>query len=558
LSRVASRNATARRLRILLCAVVIAVPAFLLRFNSLSGSLGGFTNDQFVSLSRVEMILQGEQPLRDFADAEMRGAWPALSYQASTWAQQVGGHTLLPEAYLTVTAVVVSQIVVFALVWAISKRWWLGGLAAALCIVSMPRLYSYPKVLMLALGLAAMRALMTSPSRWRLALAALVTAIAALFRHDIGGYLAVGIIAGLVGRVAGSWTLTGRHVGIYLGFTALFLAPSAIWVQVYEGIPSYIRSNLEVSALEAGRSELVNLPIPTLSTLFTNTILEVLVYWGFWAVAFFATIVLVSRILARSGRALTPEERGFSIGLLLLGIVSIRLLVREPLDARLSDAAVPIAVLGAWTVTLGQMLAVPLARRLVTLGVSLLLVCMAAASWVFMGMGSTLTDSGLTSSPKRVAEEYSRVRQNLQRLPPIDWSNVEATGSMTAARYVAECTTPDDYLLSIGDTPEVTVFARRRFAAGQGVFAKGWYTSEAEQRKAIARLASQSAPIMLADAGSFESDFVPRYPLVARHVATHYRRVGEIPDESRPLLVFVDVAREPRSTERHFGFPCFR
>ena len=305
LSLGASRNGTIRP-STLLCAVLIAVPAFLLRFNSLSGSLGGFTNDQFVALSRVEMILHGEQPLRDFADAEMRGAWPALSYQASAWAQQIGGHTLLPEAYLTVAAVVISQIVVFALVWKICRRWWLGGLAAALCIFSMPRLYSYPKVLMLALGLAAMRALMIVPSRSRLAVAALVTSIAALFRHDIGGYIAIAIVAGLIGRDAGSWTLMGRRVGLYLGFTALFLAPSAVWVQVYEGIPSYIRTSLEVSMLEAGRSELVNLPIPTLSTLFTNTILEVLTYWGCWLVALSATIVLVSRILIRSGRALTP------------------------------------------------------------------------------------------------------------------------------------------------------------------------------------------------------------------------------------------------------------
>lgn len=558
MSRGGSRHARSHPLSILLCAVVIGMLAFILRFNSLSGSLGGFTNDQFVALSRVEMILQGEQPLRDFADAELRGAWPALSYEASAWAQQMGGHTLLPEAYLTVGALVVAQVVVFALTWIVSGRWWLASLATALCIVSMPRLYSYPKVLMLACGMAVMRAVMTSPSRSRLALAAVLTAVAVLFRHDLGGYIAVAIIAGLVARDPGAWTLAGRRVGAYLGFTALCLLPSAIWVQAYEGIPSYIRSNLDVSALEAGRSELVNLPIPTLSTLFTNTILEVLTYWGLWAVAVVAMIVIAWRILSPAGRALTPEDRGFSIGLLLLGIVGIQFLVREPLDARLSDAVIPVSVLGAWSVTLAQTLTVPIARRLATLSVSLLLVCMVAASAVFMGVGRTLSDSGLTSSPGRVTEEYRRVRERLSQLPPTDWSNVEATGSLAAARYVAECTSPDDYLLSIGDTPEVTVFARRRFAAGQGVFAKGWYTSDTEQRRAIAKLESQSAPIMLADAGSFESDFVPRYPLVAHHVAAHYRKVGEIPDESRPLLVFVDTAREPRGTDPHFGLPCFK
>ena len=62
------------------------------------GSLGGFTNDQFAHLMRAEMMLRGQQPLRDFADAELRGAWPALSYAVPAWAQQIGGRTLLPEA----------------------------------------------------------------------------------------------------------------------------------------------------------------------------------------------------------------------------------------------------------------------------------------------------------------------------------------------------------------------------------------------------------------------------------------------------------------------------
>ena len=37
-----------RPLCVALCVVVVAGVAFIFRFNSLSGSLGGFTNDQFV------------------------------------------------------------------------------------------------------------------------------------------------------------------------------------------------------------------------------------------------------------------------------------------------------------------------------------------------------------------------------------------------------------------------------------------------------------------------------------------------------------------------------
>ena len=539
----------------------MAFGAFLFRFNSLVGeSLGGFTNDQFVSLSRVEMLLHGEQPLRDFADAELRGAWPALSYEASAWAQRLGGRTLVPEAWLTTAALAAAQALVFVVTWDVTGRWLLAWLATALCIVSMPRLYSYPKILMFALGIAATRCLMTTPSMWRLGVTAAITSVAFLFRHDCGGYIAVAVVSALVARDAGSWALVRRRVGTYLGFTALFLLPSAIWVQVYEGIPSYVRSNLEIAALEAGRSELVDLPVPTLATLFTNSSLEVLTYWALWSTAGVATAVIAWRLMAPGDQPLAPDTRGFSVGLLVLAIIANEFLLRDPLIARLSDAVLPIAVLGAWTIATAQLVTMATVRRVATLILFVLLVSMVAASWVLMDAGRTLRDSGLTSSTERIAQEYRRVRNSLRQLPPTDWSNAETetAGLMAAARYVAECTSPDDYLLSIGDRPEVTVFARRRFAAGQGVFAKGWYTSETDQRRALARLASQSAPVMLADARSFETDFVPSYPLVARHVATHYRMAGTIADESRPLLVFVEAAREPRRTDPHLGLPCFR
>ena len=180
-------------------AVAIAVVAFVYRFNTPEGSLGGFTNDQFAHLMRAEMLLRGQQPLRDFRDAELRGAWPALSYAVPAWAQELGGRTLLPEAWLTLGAIAIAHALVFPLAFALSGRWWVALLATAAAILTAPRAYSYPKVLMLALGVAALRFAMSRPSALALGLAAVVTAVATLFRHDCGVYVAVGMIVGLIG-----------------------------------------------------------------------------------------------------------------------------------------------------------------------------------------------------------------------------------------------------------------------------------------------------------------------------------------------------------------------
>jgi hypothetical protein len=84
------------------------------RFNMLGGTLGGFDNDEFAHLLRADAMLRGEQPLRDFADAELRGAWPSLSYAVPAWAQRVWGRSLLAEAYLTAGALALSYAVLFS------------------------------------------------------------------------------------------------------------------------------------------------------------------------------------------------------------------------------------------------------------------------------------------------------------------------------------------------------------------------------------------------------------------------------------------------------------
>ena len=144
-------------------AVGIGIVSFAFRFNTLGGALGGFDNDHFIYLTRTDMLLWGEQPLRDFVDAELRGAWPALTYLVSAWAQQLGGRTLLPEAYLSVGALAVANAAVFLLALDLSKRWSMALLAAATTVAMVPKLYNYPKVLMLALGVWALHAVLGVP-----------------------------------------------------------------------------------------------------------------------------------------------------------------------------------------------------------------------------------------------------------------------------------------------------------------------------------------------------------------------------------------------------------
>jgi hypothetical protein len=531
--------------------VAIAVVAFVYRFNTPEGSLGGFTNDQFAHLMRAEMILRGQQPLRDFRDAELRGAWPALSYAVPAWAQQFGGRTLLPEAWLTLGAIAIAHALVFPLAFALSRRWWVALLATAAAILTVPRAYSYPKVLMLALGVAALRFAMLRPSALALGLAAVVTAIATLFRHDCGVYLAAGMIVGLIG-LGGDARAISRRLGMYTGFTVLCLLPSAIWVQVYEGIPSYIRSSLVTAAHEATRTK-IELPALWGFTTATSDGLVGATYYAFWIVLLAAAIVLAIRAFDDMS-PLSAADCGTALGLLATAALANYFLLRGSLSQRLGDAAIPVIALAAWTAG-ASWRASPVVRQWTTAVPVALLLGICAATGSYGDVGRRLDQSGLTQSWEKTAERFTAVSDSLRQLPPKDWSGFERDERLPqAARYVAECTTPDDYLLVAAEAPEIHVFAHRRFAAGQAALSMGLYTSQEDQRRALARLSGQSVPIVLAEASRYQSEFIWVYPLLARYISDHYREAGTIDDR---FLVFVDASRTPLRADPLSGLPCF-
>jgi hypothetical protein len=546
------------RIALAVCAALgVGAAAFAYRFNTLGGTLGGFDNDHFAHLMRAEMLLRGQQPLRDFADAELRGAWPALSYAVPAWAQQIGGRTLLAEAYLTVGAIALAHAMVFLLALDLSKRWSIAFLAAAVAVATTPKLYNYPKVLMLALGALALRAVASNPSTPRLGLAAVVTAAATLFRHDYGVYVAGGIVAALLARATPGWPAVARTVGVYAALSTICLLPSALWIQVYEGIPTYLSNALATSALETTRTEL-RLPPFEWSGVLTRDGLLVATYYAFWSVLVAAAATLMARMIGTT-TPLRPAERGTAIGLLAMAALVNTFFLRANLDQRFGDAIIPVALLAAWTAGAASGWSAGALRTSAVVVPAVLLLYMFSAAYVFSETRRELDTSGLSDSWGEVTRRYQAVRAELSRLPPVVWSDSDAVGTLGAARYVAECTAPDDYLLVAGHYQEIPVFARRRFAAGQPTVSLSFYTSESDQRRALARLEGQSVPIVLADAEEFEEGFVSDYPLLAQHLADAYRETGTIAVDDEPRFrVFVDAHRQPTGVDPHLGLPCFR
>ena len=101
---------------------VVFVVRISMRFNALGGALGGFDGDHFIYYLGARAVAYGERPLRDFADAGVMGAWPALSYELPAIAQDVLGETFFAEAVLTVSLLALALAITAATAGGIAGR----------------------------------------------------------------------------------------------------------------------------------------------------------------------------------------------------------------------------------------------------------------------------------------------------------------------------------------------------------------------------------------------------------------------------------------------------
>ena len=167
----------------------------------------------------------------------------------------------------------------------------------------------------------------------------------------------------LVVRDLGRWPVLVRTVGTYVGLTGVLLLPSLVWVQVYEGIPSYIRNSLASVAVERSRTEL-RLPSLDLAAPFTGDSLLLVTYYVFWAVPVVAACALIGRMVVSTTSATERTDRALVAGLLVMGVLVNMSFLRANLAARFGDAIVPLVLLAACTVGGASVWKSVIARRL--------------------------------------------------------------------------------------------------------------------------------------------------------------------------------------------------
>jgi hypothetical protein len=565
-----------------LVALALGTLTFVYRFNTLGGTFV-FDNDEYQMLTRVDLLLAGEQPLRDFADGELRGVWPALMYEVPAWIFRHSDAGLLPYAFMTLGMLAFCTAAVVLLGRAMSAGWLVPLLAGITLFLSQPNSYNYHKVLTLTLGAAAICWVMRRPSAargarqeilssqprnlpehqgqsvWLVPLAVLSawTVVAGLFRHDNAIYIGLAAVGGLVARDAPNWRIVARRVGTYVGLTALLSLPSLIWVERYTGISSYIQLVMNSADTEMEARGLARWPTVDPAAPFGTDSLVAVIYYAFWLTPLVAAAV-IAIVGWRRGSSLSSAERGLGVALVVMAVVVNHFFLRGNLLARIGDAAAPVMLGACWLAASAARLR-SRGARIVAGAVPILLLAVSGTALAVAGeVPGQMRAAGLSESLSATRDVFKSMSARLRSLPPRQWLEKTKEGSLAISRYLAECTAPDDRVLMGIYADEIPYFARRRFAAGQGYFFHGFLRSEADQRLALERLARQSVPVAIMPY-EYQREFADDYPLVAQHVAARFQEAGIVSEEGEPRFrVFVDNARRPASIDPVLGFPCFR
>ena len=283
---------------------------------------------------------------------------------------------------------------------------------------------------------------------------------------------------------------------------------------------------------------------------------NVWLFWLFWSLPPLCVVCAGRRVLR--GEERWAGECAAILALAILGTLVNATFMRETLRARVPDAIVPAALLGAWALSLCWTAQWP--RRIlqsVVRGVTLAVLLVTSVAIADMSeLPEQLSKAGIEDgvagirSSARVATEL--LGRTHRQSPPSRY----ALALMPFYDYLDRCTSSSDRLVVTGYFPDVLVAAGRRFA-GEGINFGDWSSSQASQERAIERL--RSRPALFALHVSADVEFPVEFALIDAYLRQEYGPMAEIPAEGAgSIFIFVLKSRPAAQLDSATGWPCFR
>ena len=547
-------------------------------------------DNNFYTLSEAVALLRGEHPYRDFFE------WGVLLQAAlSTLMQRVLGYRLLSEFLLQWAFIVAGLVMAFHIAVRLSHSVpvSLAAMAVAAFDLAATPTYNYTKLFIYPAAIIAIWRYMERPDVRGAIWLAVVTAMAFFFRHDHGIYVGLALLLGMaLARLIHGPALTARSMARNFVVCALagavFVVPWAIAVERSEGLRNYVEARAVINrAWSVQRSVFLAIAdINPVHALTPDRQVEVSAGAGLYerllaktpargpAQKWLHQVTLLTTLVALLA-ALVPLVRGRRHGELAFRD-SCRLLVAAALVAiverqlfRETSYYVLVAPLAA---ALGaRLMAGPRDDRDPIAASWLALASRGAGTLVLLVTVAAVAGYAKESNILEPVYQVSHLPQTFRRLaasPPIDalvpvedahavtleqWATLGlGEHSDLFARYLHDCSAPNDHLLISGQTPyHIGYYADRPVAGGHLYWHDGWRADPKREAQSLELLKRQSVPFVYATHNTVLADF-KRYPRIRAYIAEHYR-----PLEGSEGRLLYDTRLAPSGTFGKLGFPCF-
>jgi len=189
-----------------------------------------FHNDHFEYFALATEMLHGAVPGIDFFDPSR-----PLQYSLTAFGL-LFGHQLLAEALITITALSSASVVIYLLGVRITRSRLLGVFGAIAVIAALPRLYSYPKIIVPALSLLLWHRYAEQPSRRRFVGVSLATILGFYFRFDYLAWIGIATAGGLITLHWQERRTLITALATYAGSVAVVCAPYGLFQVVAGGV----------------------------------------------------------------------------------------------------------------------------------------------------------------------------------------------------------------------------------------------------------------------------------------------------------------------------------
>jgi len=546
LAAIPATTAARSTLAVASAAVSAGLVAIVWRFLTFSG----FNNDHYLHLARAQQMLLGEWPVRDFADPGM-----PLMYAVHAAARGVFGPALGVEWALVATAFGIGAACTLIAAARLSGSLGIALLVTALEILIYPRTFGYPKILLYAVAALVIMAFARRVTVSTLAAAAAMTVVAFLFRHDHGLFIGFACVtAAIVSSRGQEWRTTLRRVATFAALVVLLLLPWLLFVQVYQGLGSYLASAISFSEGEAVGNALREVPRLRLDDLASGRNALAWLFYVFHALPAVAILVLVRR----ADPDAWPGETAMVAAIAAMALPVNVTFLRGNLDGRVADAVVPAALLASWL--FGRVLRAR-RSRVPMMAAAVVLVAVSAGAVARIGDAQeNLAKTELLRGPGivqlRAADLWDRFQRRVPERDHVPSRYAQAL--LPFIDYVGRCTAKQDRLLVTWLFPEINVMADRGFAGGHASFQPFLYTSEVEQTRTIDRLKTQSVPFVVS-ARRWYPELKAQMGTLFAYLEQRFEPFVHVPvPETDGVDLLIERGRGATRVDAATGWPCFQ